>query len=56
MLGNLNTQYRRRDVSDDPRRETNVSNDQFKSWGSGHMYRTSSRDMSKRYPCQASKK
>ena len=50
MLGNLNGAYRKRDASDDPRRSIDVSNNEFKSWTGDHMYRTSTRDMQKRYP------
>lgn len=50
MLGNLNTQYRKRDASDAPKRDTDVQNGHFKSWSNAHMYRTSTRDMGKRYP------
>lgn len=55
MLGNLNTAYRSRSQADEPKRQIDVSNNDFKNWNQDHMYRTSTRDMSKRSP-QASKK
>lgn len=55
MLGNLNTAYRSRSLADDPKMQVDVSNNDFKKWQNDHMYRTSTRDMSKRTP-QKSKK
>ncbi len=50
MLGNLNGAYKARSAADDPKRSTDVQNNQFKAWTNANMYRTSTRDMSKKTP------